>query len=95
VKWRTWSNQFNSAAADFISRIRQEVHDKDHLVEGQGRRTKAGTKNADKEFDRRNGTRQEYQRLSRYYRLEGEKTMWTVPRLLSRGKHELCHPASR
>jgi len=94
AKWRTWSNRLNSAAANFVSGIRSQVYGEDRLVKGHGRRTKAGMRDADSEYERRNGTRQEYQRLSRYYRLEDGKMLWTVPRLLSRGKHKFCHLVS-
>jgi len=63
------------------------VYDEDRLVKGRSRRTKAGSKSADEEYERRNETRLEYQRLSRYYPLEGGRTEWNASRLLSRGEH--------
>ena len=58
----------------------------DRLAKGRGLRTKSGSKEADGEYERRNGTRQVYQELSRYYRLEEGWAVWSVPQLLSRGK---------
>ena len=75
--------------------IRPKVYNRDRLVKGWGRRTKAGSKGADEEYERRNGIREVYQRLSRYYKLEDGQTAWSAPRLLSRGEHDFYHPTSR
>ena len=58
-------------------------------------RTKAGSKNADEEYEKRNGTRLAYQRLSKYYQLEVGQASWGAPQLLSKGKHGSGHSTSR
>ena len=85
----------NPAAADILTVLKPGVYDEDRLVRGRGRRTKAGSKNADEEYARRNRTRLEYQRLSRHYQLELGRTAWSMPRLLSNGKHESGHSVPR
>ena len=95
VKRRPDRIGYNSAAEKVISGIRDKVYNKDRLVKGRGRRTKAGSRDADDEYERRNGTREAYQKLSRYYYLEDGRFAWTVPRLLSKGKHKFFHSASR
>jgi len=81
----------DSAASDIISVIRQPVYDEDCLFKGHGRRTRVGSKGADEEYERRNGTRQVYQKLSRCYRLKGGRSAWSTPELLSMGKHGYGH----
>ena len=80
------SNWLYSAATEVISGIRQPVYNGGRLAKGRGLRTKSGSKEADEEYERRNVTRQVYQELSRYYRLEGGWAVWSAPQLLSRGK---------
>ena len=81
----------NSAAADIITIFRKPVYDEDRLFKGHGRRTRAGNKEADEEYERRNETRQVYQTLSRCYHLEGNRRTWRAPQLLSKGKHLIVH----
>ena len=85
----------NSAARKIISAKRQPVHGKDCLVGGKGRRTMAGSKGADEEYERRNEIRQVYQELSRYYPLEEGNTKWSTPQLLLKGEYEFQSPGSR
>lgn len=95
VKWLPDLIDCNSAATEIISVIRQPVYDEDRLFKGHGRRIRVGSKGADEEHARRNGTRQVYQKLSRHYRLEEGQAAWSTPQLLSRGKHGCGHPTSR
>jgi len=74
--------------ANYILTIRPQEYNEDRLFKVRGRRTKAGSKRAIEEYERRNGIRQGYHRLSRYYKLEGVRTEWNAPQLLSRGKQE-------
>ena len=64
------------------------------LMGWQGHRTKAGSKVADGEFERRNETRTVYQRLSQYHPLEEGRSARSVPRLLLRGEHGFSDSAS-
>jgi len=54
---------------------------------GHGERTVTGSKNADKEADRRKKERELYEDLSKYYSLPKGKGKWTRPPLLMKGKH--------
>ena len=75
--------------------LRGPVYAEDHLLKGHGRRKGVGSKGADEEYERRNGTRQVYQNLSRYYRLERGRSAWSAPQLLLMGKHGNGYSTSR
>jgi hypothetical protein len=71
------------------------VYDEHRLFKGRGRRTKVGTKNADDECERRDGTREAYRELSRYYPLEEQRTEWRTPQLLLKGERRFGDSTSR
>lgn len=77
----------NPAVTEIISGLLEPVYNEDRLSTGRGSRTKVGSRRADKEFERRNGTREVYQRLSRYYILQGKRSRWDATELLVEGKH--------
>ena len=81
----------NLAAAEIISVFLQPVYNEDRLHKVNGQRTGAVSKRADREWERRNGTRLVYKRLSRLYRLEGGREFWTTTELVSKGKHGYDH----
>ena len=80
----------NAGAVAIIADERPPVYQKPRLKEGRGRseRTATGSKNADNEFERRNEARKQYEKLSRYYLLEGpDQEQWEREKLLLKGKH--------
>lgn len=85
----------NSAAAELISMIWKPVYNGDRLFKGHVQRTGVGSDRAEVEYRRRNGTREVYEKLSRYYPLEGSTSAWTTTQLLVKGKHECDHSISR
>ena len=74
-------------AAEIIPTIRPLESLEPCLLTGRGRRTVAGSRNADDEFERRNVERRLLQELSRYYPLEQGQNAWSRSSLLSLGKH--------
>ena len=67
--------------------FRQPVYNEDRLYKGRSRRTRAGSKVPDYECGKRSERRQVYERLSRYYQLEGGRSEWRTTQLLPKGKH--------
>jgi len=77
----------NPVALEVISTIREPVYPEPQLLTGKGVRTKEGSKGPDDEHNRRKGTRELNQELSKYYQLPGKKAVWGSPELLLKGKH--------
>ena len=77
----------NAVVVGLIPRVHRLVYSEPHLLTGRGRRTVAGLKSADDEFERRNVERRLFQRLSQYYPLEQKQTGWSRGALLKLGKH--------
>ena len=83
----------SAIAVRFIRVIQQLVNQEPRLLTTQWKRTAAGSRSADGEFERRDEERRLFQELSKYYPLERYQSAWTRALLLSHSKHECDHSA--
>jgi len=80
-----------TVAAKIIPMIRPLANSEPCLLTGKGKRTAAGSKNADDEFERRSVERGWFKELSQYYPLGQGQSVWERPKLLLCGEHGRDH----
>ena len=75
------------AALDVISTIREVVYPESRLCKGHSRLTAEGSKNADRDRERRKRERGLFEDLSQYYPVGQRQDKWTRSSLLPVGKY--------
>lgn len=86
--------EWDAVALEAVKTNRLPVYAGPRLIKGTGKRTAEGKTAPDLEYEKRKGTRDSNEELSRYYELAPKQAAWGCPALLSRGKHDCDHSAS-